>query len=342
MIAIVAVTSVQALAKQDEKKKYVEKSFDVDQETRLNISNKFGEIEINSWAKNKFEVKVEIIGRGRNEDRAQRILDDVKIDITTTSGEIIFETDIPNMKSNNNEGFEINYVVFMPESNPLEIENKFGDVSMGDRSNGLKLDVSYGSFKAGRLAGDVDIEVSFGSGSVTSLEEGDVVVKYSKLDIDQAGRLDLRQGFSTIEIGEIRDLDLESKYGKVEIEKAETIDADAQFTTFQIEELTGSLELDGSYLSNFRIDKLAKSFSTIEIDGKFGSYTIGLEDGLKANINAEFSFADLRYDSDLAVDFHYQVKESNRKTYKGKIGGGHDTKEIRIDSGYGNLRLTRE
>lgn len=339
LVTLCLLFALSALAGQDQKKKYVEKNYKVSATTKLKIENKFGKVEINSWEKSEFDIKVEIIGKGRNEDRAQRILDAIEIDITEGSSEIVFETEIASSKNKNEEGFEINYTIYMPDSNPLDIKNSFGDVTMGDRENDLDINVSYGSMRVGNVAGDAEIKLSFGSGSVGTVDDGEVTIKYSKFEIDGAGVIDLEQGFSDIEIGDVDDLELESKYGKVEIEKAGKIDADAHFSGFEIEELTGSIELDCSYLGNFQIEKLAKTFTLVDIDGKFGSYEIGLEEGMNADINAEFSFADMKYSSDVDATFNYRVKESNKSTYKGKIGQGDPNKMIRIDSSYGNLRL---
>ena len=325
---------------QEQKKKYVEKSYQVDASTLLRIDNKFGTVVVNSWDKSEFSIKVEIIGKGRNEERAQRVLDAINIDIIEGNTEIEFETEISKTKSKNEEGFEINYTIYMPEENPLDIKNSFGDVTMGDRGADLDLKVSYGSMKVGNVDGYSNIKLSFGSGSIGDIQEGDIVVKYSKMDIDSGTKMKIEQGFSDLEIEEVDDLELESKYGGIEIEKANIVEADAHFSGFEIEELTGSLELDCSYLGDFTIDRLAKTFTLVDIDGKFGSYDIGLEPGLKANINAEFSFADLRVSSEVDATFNYQVKESNRATYKGTIGGGDPNKWIRVDSGYGNLRLS--
>ncbi len=327
---------------QDEQKKYVEKNYKVSATTKLQIENKFGDIEINSWTKNEFDVKIEIIGKGRNDERAQRILDAIEIDIREGSTEIIFETEVGNLKNKNGEGFEINYTIYMPDTNPLQIRNSFGDVTMGDRQNDLDIHVSYGSMKVGNVDGDAKIKVSFGSGSIGQINDGDATIKYSNFEIEKANVLDFTQGFSEIEIGEVEDLEIESKYGNVEIEKARKVDADAHFSGFEIEELTGSLELDCSYLGDFKLEKLAKTFTLVDIDGKFGSYEIGLETGVNSDINAEFSFADLRYSSDVEVDFNYRVKESNKSTYRGKIGKGDSSKMIRIDSSYGNLRLKQD
>ncbi len=327
---------------QSEKKRIVEKSYNVSSTTSLQIRNKFGKIEINSWDKNEFAIEVEIIGRGRTEERAQRILDEIEIDIDEGSSQISFETSIDKMKNKNNEGFEVNYTISMPEINPLEIKNSFGDVLMGNRSGDLDISVSYGSMRVGDVAGDTELKLSFGSGDINNIKNGDLTIKYSDFSMESSDNIELDQGFSDVEIGEVKDLELESKYGDVEIEKADVIDADIHFSGFEIEELTGKLEMEASYIGDFKIGRLAKTFTLVDIEGKFGSYEIGLEPGLNANIEAEFSFADLKSYSGLDIDFNYRVKESNKSYYRGKIGNGNENKLIRIDSSYGSLRLKED
>lgn len=339
-IVLFLLTAFVGLAKeQDEKKKYVEKSYKISATTSLKIENKFGDVEINTWEKSEFSIKVEIIGIGKTEERAQRILNTIKIDIRESSSEIYFETESDDMKTKNEEGFEVNYTVYMPEKNPLEIKNSFGDVSMGNRAGNLNLTVAYGSMKVGDTFGETYVKLSFGNGSIGNVANGEFIVKYSDFEIDSGKKLDITQGFSDIEIDNVEDLEIESKYGSVEIKKAHKVDAEAHFSGFEIEELTGSLELDCSYIGDFRIERLAKTFTLVDIDGKFGSYEIGLAPDVNADIDANFSFADLKVSSDVDATFNYQVKESNSATYRGKIGKGDPNKKIRIDSGYGSLRL---
>lgn len=325
-----------------EKRKTVDKSYKVNASTELRITNKFGDIEINSWDKSEFSIKVEIVGKGKNEDRAEYILDAIDLDINESSSEVSFSTEIEKMKNKNNEGFEVNYTISMPEDNPLYIKNSFGDVYMGDRNNDLDITVAYGSMKVGNVQGETDLKLSFGSGSISNVNNGELTVKYSSFEIGVADNLNLEQGFSDIEIESANMLDLESKYGSVEIEQANNIEADVHFSGFEIDELTGKLELECSYIGDFKIKRLAKSFTLVDIEGKFGSYEIGIEPGLNANIEAEFSFADLKVYSDIDATFHYRVKENNRSTYKGIIGKGDDSKRIKIDSGYGDLRLKED
>jgi acylphosphatase len=340
LAALLVLTAFFGYARQQsEKKKVIEESYQVSTSTLLKLNNKFGRIEIESWSKNEFDIRIEIIARGRNEERSQRILDDIDIDMDESSSAISIETLVDRMKNKNNEGFEVNYFISMPEENPLDIKNSFGDVTMGNRLGDLDINVSYGSMKVGDVKGATDLRLSFGSGSINKIGNGDMTIKYSSFNIESAEILEMTQGFSDVEIDEVKELELESKYGGVEIEKVHEIEADVHFSSFEIDELTGKLELESSYIGDFRIKRLANSFTLVDIEGKFGSYEIGLEPGLNANIEAEFSFADLKSYSDVDVEFHYKVKESNKSIYKGKIGQGDDNKMIRVDSSYGNLRL---
>lgn len=342
LLLLAGFTSQSSGKQQIEKRKVVDKNYTVSATTELRITNKFGDIEINTWDKNEFGIKVEIVGKGKNADRAQSILDAIELDIDEGSSEISFSTDIEKMKNKNNEGFEINYTISMPEDNPLYIKNSFGDVSMGDRNSDLDITVAYGSMKVGNVNGTTDLKLSFGSGNISNMNNGNVTVKYSDFEIGIANSLDLEQSFSKIEIESVNVLELKSKYGSVEIEKANIIDADVHFSGFEIDELTGELELDCSYIGDFKIRRLAKTFTLVDIEGKFGSYEIGIEPGLNADIEAEFSFADLKVYSDIDATFHYRVKEHNKSVYKGIIGKGDNSKRIRIDSGYGNLRLKQD
>ncbi|MEM9340380.1 MAG: hypothetical protein AAGA66_16715, partial [Bacteroidota bacterium] len=90
------------------------------------------------------------------------------------------------------------------------------------------------------------------------------------------------------------------------------------------------------------IERLSKDFTSIDIEGKYGSYEIGIDPEVNADINAEFRYAGIKADSDINVDFHYQVRESSRSSYKGKIGKGNPEKVIKINSSYGNLKLKED
>ena len=325
--------------KDEEKRKVIEKTYPVNPSTKLDIDNQFGNVQIDNWSQNEFYVKVEIMAEGRSSERAQELLDKIKIDISNSESLVTFETKIERQQSKNDEGFKINYTVKMPAINPLVVRNKFGDTYLDDREGSLKLDVSYGSLRAGELADENDIELAYGNGSIESLMKGELDIEYSDFNLDKAGEIELDQSYSEVELGEIEEAEIDSRYGSLEIEKINKAEVDIRYSGFEIEELTGSLEMECSYMGGFEIEKVAKTFTLLDIEGDYSSYKIGLEEGLNAQIEAEFTYSKLDVDNDVKVDFSHEIKEKNRSYYKGKIGEGDPSKEIRIDSSYGSATI---
>ncbi|MEQ8472267.1 MAG: hypothetical protein RIC35_13830 [Marinoscillum sp.] len=321
-----------------EKRKEIEKSFPVTASTELEITNQFGEVHVDTWEKNEVKVKIEIIANGKSDDRAQKLLDRISIDIR--EGNIIsFDTRISgNTNTKGEESFEINYQISYPSRNKLSVDNQFGDTYIGGRSGPTDLEVSYGNLKTADFTGFVNLELSFSKGNVGNLKNAEVEVKYSGLDIESAEELEMEQQFSDIRIKQVRKLDLESKYGDVKIGEVSVLKVDAEFSGFGIEKLNDKLFMEASYVSNFKIEDLNRDFSKVEIYGKFSTYTIELQDGTNAELEATFSFANMS-SSNNQVDVYYKVKDDNRSEYKAKIGGGDPNRKIIVKSSYGDLKI---
>jgi len=332
-------SKIDSKPKQTEKKKIVEKVYSVGNGTSLEIENKFGYVEVNNWDKSEIKITVEIISNSKNEKRAQEHLERINIDFSEGNSSITCSTNFDNIKSKNGEGFEVNYTIYMPAINPLSITNKFGDVRMDDRFGNLNLNVGYGSIKAGNVNGNSSIKVSFGKAELDVIKDGKIEVKYSNMQLEEADNIEVVQSFSDIELGKIKVLKLESKYGDVEIDEVDDINASVQFSGFGIGALNKSLIATTSYVGNFKLNKLAKTFTVVDIEGKFGSFNIGIEEGLNADLDAKFSFADLKISSDVEIIFNYKVRDNNKRNYKGQIGNGHPDKKIKINSSYGNARI---
>lgn len=320
-----------------EKSKKISKSYDVKSNVQLAIKNTFGRVHINTWDQNKITVDVEIIARMNNESRAQDLLDRIKIEIAEGTSEISFETKLGNLKNRDREEFEVNYKVNMPKKNPLRLKNSFGGNFIGDLQGDCDIDISYGDFRIENLYGKTDIKISFSDGAIDLIKEGEIEIKYSDVEIEELGVVRMEQGFSDVEIEKIGTIDLSSKYGDLEIGTVKGIKGYVGYSEFSIDRLEVELDIEAQYSGGFTIDEVAKDFSKITIDGKFGDYRISFEEGANFTFDTELSFSDFSY-SGLPLDFDYKVKEDFKARYKGKMGtgnGGH----VRIDTSYGDIRF---
>ena len=61
----------------------------------------------------------------------------------------------------------------------------------------VELNLGYGYLKAGNLTGNTDINLEFGSGTsqVESISHGELNIKYSKIDVGEAGNMDINAQF---------------------------------------------------------------------------------------------------------------------------------------------------
>lgn len=341
IILVLSVFSSQLLAKKRgdiEKKRKIEKTYQVSGQQTLDITNKFGKVHINTWDKKQIEVLIEIIARGNSDERAMKILNRIDVDINESSSRIIFETILKgNMNNNNDESFEINYEISMPKSNALKLKNSFGDTYLADCSGELDMEVSYGGLQAGRLTGKSNVEVSFGDGNIDRMDKGDLLVKYSDVDVDELGNVNLELGYSDVSIEKGNRLEVECKYSDFKLGEVSALTGEVGFSGFRIGKLRKSIDMETAYSGDFRIDEVANNFESINLEGKFGAFRIGLSDGTNSSFEAKLKFCELNY-SDINLDLNYKVKEDFKSEYRGKIGNGSGGK-IYIESEYGDVKL---
>lgn len=341
LLATVFMLCNQSIARKKsdvERSKKIEKTYKVGSQHILDISNKFGRVHINTWNKSQVDVNIEVIARGRNDERTQDILDQIDVAINDTGNLLKFVTELNgNMNNKNSETFEINYLVNMPMAIALKLKNSFGETYLADFSGELDLDVSYGELKADRLTGKSNVRISFGDGEIDLMKSGNLTIKYSDVEIEELDNVKFEQGYSDVSIERANSLDLNCKYGDVSIGELVNVIGNVDFSEFTVDKLYNSMELETSYSGGFKVTEVSKDFKKIQLKGKFGSFKIGLEKGSNATFETSLKFCDLNY-SGIDLDFNYKVKEDFKSEYKGKIGNGSGGK-ISVTSSYGDVKF---
>ena len=69
LLVLASFTQLQA----QEETKSIRKSFDIKRDTKIEINNKYGNVIINRWEKNVFDLKVDIEARGSTSAKTQKI-----------------------------------------------------------------------------------------------------------------------------------------------------------------------------------------------------------------------------------------------------------------------------
>lgn len=171
------------------KKRTINKSYKVSSEDKLDIENQFGNVVVNVWDKNEITVDIEIGAQAPTEERAQRIMDDIDVKDWQGSHTISFKTKVGEIQDNGNgkkrkdgdenRSFYIDYVIHMPATNRLELENSFGKVEVPDFKGPITLTSKFGSLTAGKLDNVEDIDVEFGKATIAEVNNGKVAFKFN-------------------------------------------------------------------------------------------------------------------------------------------------------------------
>jgi hypothetical protein len=115
------------------------KSYPLDANDRIRLSNQYGKITVNTWDRHEVKVDIQIKAEARNDDDAQKLMDGVQISDSKNGDQVSFKTNI----SRDDDGFwslfnfggrnkkqklTINYVVFMPAKTDLNVEASYGSI----------------------------------------------------------------------------------------------------------------------------------------------------------------------------------------------------------------------
>lgn len=325
---------------QVEKSREVNKTFDVSASNTLSVSNKYGDVHINTWDKNVIEVKVTITARKRSESKAFEALDKIKIDFEQSSSEVSVETNI-NGGFNNRSGekLTIDYVINAPKSNNLNLKHSYGSLFLDDVEGDVNLKMSYGNMKVGNITGESVIKLSYGNGEIDKMGDGDLSVGYSNLNLDEAGDVEISNQYSNIDIGLSKDVSLSNKYGNNKIENVQSLKGSSKYGEVSIDKLYKTLVLDITHGSGVSVRWISKNFNWIDIDSSYASSSLSFERGFYAELEGIFKYCNLKYNSD-DFDFSYINKGNSSNEYKGKIGNGTSgNAKIRLRSDYGNIRI---
>jgi hypothetical protein len=231
LLLLLTALMLTARADDGEKNKTYSKTYSLHNNQEVKISNKFGKVTVNHW--NRKEVKVDVsITVYSNDDRvAQNIIDNINIE-SNDGNYISFTTRLSGHNNNNgkNTKMQVNYVVYMPSSNPLSVKNEFGNTYIPDWAGEINIDQAFGNIETGALPKAKDIKVRFGSLVSKAISDGNMKISYSDLKIDNlsgsvTSKIDFCKGTKLGLENKLQRLDMRISYSDVTLHISPLSDA---------------------------------------------------------------------------------------------------------------------
>lgn len=205
------------------KSKSINKSYNISANDKLSIENSFGKVAIHTWEKNEIKVDVSIEVSSNKENVAEKMLEGITVADEQSGKDIKFKTNIhSNYNGNNKTTMKVNYDIFMPSANPLNISNEFGATIIPDFRGEVDLESKFGSLIAGNLANVKKILVEFGKAKLENITNGNIIIKYSKASFGKLmGTIKMNIEFSSaIQMSldnTLSGLDIKSSYSTINL-----------------------------------------------------------------------------------------------------------------------------
>jgi len=341
LLILSLIISVTTSAREKIEKVLVDEKFEVNKGALLQIDHQYGTVDCKNWSENSISVKVTARVETSNSDKARRIFDAIKINLSGNRSGVAVESDINNSAfKNGNNNISVDIEIFMPTSVRLNLNHEFGNAYVEIIEGDSEISVEYGSLEVIELKGGSNsIEIGFGNADFGYIKSGEIEIDYSNVEIEKSEQLSIEADYSNLSIDKVGELEIENEGGQVEIGKVSNLSLSSKFSDFKIGELQNSLSGETEY-GSLSVKKIRADFSTIEVENSFGSVSMYFEPECTFDLVAEMEYCTLNYPDDVADFSKRIVSSSSDSYYEGTFGNGSGTNSrVEITSEYGGVSI---
>ncbi len=329
------------------KEKTIHKEFSVNSDAKLKVSNSFGNVDIVTWNENRIVIDIVITVNGNSEDKVQKRLDGINVEFSASNSLVSAKTTFNNNKSswnwfgnNDNSSMEINYIIKMPITNSLDLNNDYGTINLNKLEGHANISCNYGQLIIGELMAD-DNSLSFdytSKSTIGYMKSGKINADYSGFTLDKVGKLDLNADYTNSKIGEVSEINYNCDYGKITIDDVRKLEGMGNYISHRIGKVYSSLNINADY-GSIKVDHLEASVKSAIISAGYTSIKLGYDSDFNFDFDIKLRYASFSGENDLTIK--HSEKHNTNKKYSGYHGSENSGNTVNINSEYGGVTLTK-
>ena len=331
------------------KEKTIKKEFTVSSDATLEVDNSYGNIDIVTYEGTTINIEVHIKTNGDDLDEVQNKIDDVNVEFNASSTLVMAKTLFNKDKSkswwswgkNNNVNMSINYVIKLPITNNVDLNNDYGNITIDKLEGRAEISCDYGKITTKELMADNnDINFDYTNNSYFEyIKSGSINADYSGFTVGKAKSLDINADYTKSEIELAENISYNCDYGSLKINNANNVEGNGDYLTVRLGTIYKDVTIKADY-GSIKIGEMAANAGNIEIESDYCGITIGYNSGYSFNFDIDLEYASLR-DAD-GFEFTKKRIESSDKFYQGFYGKPNSGNMVRIKTEYGSVTFKKQ
>lgn len=351
------VSSALFAYKKQDFTKQIKKDFDISANGEVALYNKYGKIEVKTGSSNKVSIEVNIIVKANNENAAKESFERIRIDFSSEANYVKAQTNIADKSGWNwgscTDDYTINYLVYMPKTCKLDLNNRYGDSYVAALDASARVDVKYGNFQMDGLSDNLMVTLGYGNGNVNNCKNLSAGISYGKLQVKEANNVAMTTKYSTVDIAKANDIAVTTKYdtyilgvgnklantGKYDhfdIKSINEIAVKSDYTDYKIGNIAQKGAFQISY-GHLKIANLEKDFKNITVESKYTDVSIAVESGAGYSFFGEANYGNLKVPSEMNLTKNEARNQFSQK--EGTLGSRSDKGSIHIKTSYGDCKI---
>ncbi len=327
------------------KEKRIKKEFKVTENAMLMVDNSYGNLDIITWEEHKIVFEITITTSGNDEQSVEEKLDNITVEFSNSPTLVSAETIINSKRSswlswfrNNTTSMEINYLIKMPITNSVTLNNDYGDIMLQQLKGSSSITCDYGKITTQELFSTHN-KINFDYSNNCYFEyinSGEITADYSEFTVDKAKNIKLNADYTKSVITTAENVKYNCDYGALKIEKVNTVYGNGDYLTTRIGTIYKTATLNSDY-GSIKIDKIAENAENITIEGDYTGIRMGIHPNYRFNFYIDLDYASLS--SELDLQFSSKNLKNTSKSYEGYYGSKNTGNVVVIESDYGSVKI---
>lgn len=330
------------------KKKTINKKYSVSSNALLSVDNSYGNIDVITWNENRVAFEITITTTGNNEEKVQEKLDGITVDFEASSTNVSAKTKFSknkskswwNWKGNNNVSMKINYIVKIPITNSVSLNNDYGNINVDKLEGQANINCDYGKVTTKELLADNNsINFDYSKGCYFEyIKSGKINADYSEFTISKTNSIYINADYTNSKIETAEDVNYNCDYGNMKIDKVNNTTGNGDYLTTIIGDVYKNVTLKADY-GVIKINNITKNAGNITIDSDYTGIKIGFAPTYNFSFDIDLDYASLK--SSEGLEFSAKKVNSSGKYYSGHYGNTNSGNTIKIKSDYGSVSLSK-